>query len=138
MASWNRERLLTMYFGDPDWNTLNAYAAEPFLLLLLMRRTGRRTPDAALRHIQREAAKVIKAHSLFVGAVQIVALRICSQAICELARRSISAMMNTCRTINLFIRFFMGMPSHLPRSMSAELKRQEEAQGSRHHAAKLN
>jgi hypothetical protein len=74
MSSWPPERLLTMYFGDPDVNTLNAYAAEPFLRAL-MRRTRRRTPNAALRYIQNEAAAIIAAHSTFVAAIQVLMLK---------------------------------------------------------------
>jgi hypothetical protein len=77
MASLKPDRLLTMYLGDSDANTLNAHAAEPFLRAL-MRRTGGRTPSAALRHIQNEAAAIIAAHSTFVAAIQVIMVKKCA------------------------------------------------------------
>ena len=124
MRSWDNERLLTMYFGAPDANTLNAYAAEPFLRAL-MRRTKRRTPNAALRYIQRQAAAVIRAHSTFVGAVQIIALRKMFDGMPQTEEMSIRDDEYLPHD-EFLIPFFAGIPSHPPRAIRAELKRQRE------------
>jgi hypothetical protein len=81
MDDWHRNRMLIIYFGDPDGNTLNAYAAETFLLSL-MKLTGRATPIDALRHIQTEAAKALIAYNSFVAGVQTAAIhRMCGARI---------------------------------------------------------
>jgi hypothetical protein len=126
MTSWTNDRLLTMYFADPDANTLNAYAAEPFLRAL-MRRTGRRTPTAALRHIQNTAAKIIAAHSTFVGAVQLAALRSMFNGNHRPEELDIGE--DEYLPHDQFrMPFFAGIPSRPPREIRAELKKLRDAQ----------
>ena len=68
------ERLLSLYLGEPDANTLNAFAAEPFLLSLLST-TGKETPDEALVHIQEVLGNALRAFGQFSAGVQLIALR---------------------------------------------------------------
>jgi len=74
MDEWANNKILIIYFGDPDANTLNAYAAEAFLGSL-MKLTNRATPNDTLRHIQNEALAALVAYNSFVAGVQMVAIR---------------------------------------------------------------
>lgn len=126
MASLKPDRLLTMYLGDPDANTLNAYAAEPFLRAL-MRRTGRRTPSAALRHIQNEAAAIIAAHSTFVAAIQVIMVKkMCGDT--PMAEEVDIGEDEHLPHDQHRIPFFTGLPSRPPRAIRAEIKQLREAQ----------
>jgi hypothetical protein len=68
------DRVLSLYLGDPDGNSLNAFAAEPFFHSLL-KVTGKKTPRSALRRIQNEAATAIAAFNSFAAGLQVVALK---------------------------------------------------------------
>jgi hypothetical protein len=68
------DRVLNAYLGAPDGNTLNSYAAEPFLRSLLSL-TGEATPVGALNKIQVETGKAIGNLFQWAAAVQIVALK---------------------------------------------------------------
>lgn len=65
---------LSIYLGDPDGNSLSAFAAEAFLSSLLAL-TGKTTAVAALRKIQDEAYKALRPYTTFANAVQLVALK---------------------------------------------------------------
>jgi hypothetical protein len=71
---WDQNTMMKLYLGDPDVNSLSSYAASMFLNSL-MKLTGSRTPDNALRYIQRETAKALKPMITFIAAVHIAAVR---------------------------------------------------------------
>ena len=68
------DRVLNAYLGAPDGNTLNSYAAEPFLHSL-MALTGETKPVDALNKIQVETGKAIGNLFQWTAGVQIAALR---------------------------------------------------------------
>jgi len=126
MRSWPDDRLLTLYLGDPDANTLSAYASEPFLRAL-MRRTRRRTPTAALRYIQNSAAQVIGAFNTFISAIQVLAIREMLKG--QIQPEEIAVNDDEFQPHDQFgIPFFAGLPSRPPRSVRRELKQLREAQ----------
>jgi hypothetical protein len=126
MSSWPDDRLLTAYLGDPDANTLNAYAAEPFLRVL-MRRTGRRKPTAALRYIQNSAARVVGAFGTFVSAIQVLAYREMLKE--DLQPEEIEVRDDEFKPHDQFgIPFFAGLPSRPPRTVRREIRKLREAQ----------
>jgi hypothetical protein len=127
MRSWPADKPLSMYFGDPDGNTLNAYAAEPYLTAL-RRMTGRRTPNAALRFIQREALKVLQPFSTLVAAVQVIALKVMFSGDVD-SPEEIEIRDDEYLPHDKFqLPFMMGRATNLTRSVRAALKRQREGQ----------
>lgn len=68
------DRVLNAYLGAPDGNTLNSYAAEPFLISLLTL-TGETRPVDALNKIQVETGNAIGNLFQWAAAVQIVTLK---------------------------------------------------------------
>ena len=65
---------LALYMGDPDGNTLSAFAAEA-LLSSLLALTGEPVIHAAIQRIQTATGNVLQPYITFANAVQIVALR---------------------------------------------------------------
>ena len=68
------DRILSIYLGDPDGNTMNAFAAEASFRLL-PKITGENSPTAALEKIQDEAGNAIEALFQWAAAVQLVAIK---------------------------------------------------------------
>jgi hypothetical protein len=67
-------RVLSIYLGVPDGNTMNPFAAEASFRALL-KITGESTPPAALERIQDELGDTIEALFQWAAGVQLVALK---------------------------------------------------------------
>jgi hypothetical protein len=68
------DQIHRIYLGDPDGNTMNAFAAHASFMALL-KITGETTPPAALERLQDELGDTIEALFQWAAGVQLVALK---------------------------------------------------------------
>lgn len=62
-------QVLSIYFGDPDGNSMSSFAVEP-LYASFMKLTGKSDPQEGLRYVQQGASDLLQAFRDFAVAVQ--------------------------------------------------------------------
>lgn len=72
-ACWDPGQVLSIYFGDPDGNSMSSFAVEPFYASF-MHLTGKSEPQEALRYVQQGASGLLQAFRDFAVAIQTTAI----------------------------------------------------------------